>query len=97
MNRLLILLAVFWQTLNISAYCHTGNLTASGVWPTAGITCAADHLPYGTRVTLPDGRTWVVEDRFGGGYGARLDLFMLTEDECWKWGRRRLRCRIETP
>ena len=97
MNRLLILLAVFWQVLNVSAYCETGNPTASGVWPQVGVTCAADHLPFGTRVTLPDGRTWVVEDRFGGGHGDRLDLFLLTEDECWKWGRRRLRCRIETP
>lgn len=93
----LILLAVFWQVLNISAYCETGNPTASGVWPTAGATCAADHLPFGTRVTLPDGRTWVVEDRLGGGYSDRLDLFKASEDECWKWGRRWLRCRIEVP
>ncbi len=92
----LILLAVFWQTLNISAYCETGNRTASGIWPTAGVTCAADHLPYGTRGTLPDGRTWVVQDRFGGGYRDRLDLFMPEADR-WKWGRRWLRCKIETP
>ena len=97
MKRLLILLAVFWQVLNISAYCETGNRTASGVWPTAGVTCASDHLPFGTRVTLPDGRVWVVQDRFGGGYVDRLDLFMGSEGECWKWGRRTMRCKIETP
>ena len=34
--RYLILLAVFWQTLNVSAYCHTGNRTASGAWPQGG-------------------------------------------------------------
>lgn len=95
--RYLILLAVFYQTLNVSAYCHTGNPTASGVWPHVGVTCAADHLPFGSRVTLPDGRTWIVQDRFGGGYSDRLDLFMGTEEECWTWGRRWLRCRIETP
>jgi len=49
----LILLAVFWQTLNVSAYCHTGNPTASGVMPAVGM-AAADHLPFGTKVTLPD-------------------------------------------
>lgn len=40
----LIMLAVFWQVLNCSAYCHTGNPTASGVWPQVGM-AAADHLP----------------------------------------------------
>ncbi|MBR1589481.1 MAG: 3D domain-containing protein [Acidaminococcaceae bacterium] len=92
--RKLILFAVFWQVLNCSAYCHTGSPTASGVWPRVGI-CAADHLPFGSRVTLPDGRVLVVEDRFGGGYKDRLDIFMNTEQECWNFGRRWLRCRIE--
>lgn len=94
--RYLILLAVFWQTLNVSAYCHTGNPTASGVWPAVGM-AAADHLPFGSRVYLPDGSAVVIRDRFGGGYSDRLDLFMETEGECWTWGRRWLRCRIETP
>ena len=92
----LILLAVFWQTLNISAYCETGNPTASGVWPQVGM-AAADHLPFGSKVTLPDGTVVVIRDRMGGGYTDRLDLFKASEGECWKWGRRRLRCRIETP
>lgn len=94
--RALILPAVFWQVLNISAYCETGQPTASGKWPTAYFTCAADHLPFGTRVMLPDGRIWVVEDRFGSGYSDRLDLFM-PKDKCWGWGRRILRCKVETP
>ena len=94
--RKIILFAVFWQTLNCSAYCHTGNPTASGVWPQVGM-AAADHLPFGTRVYLPDGSVVVIRDRFGGGYSDRLDLFMATEDECWKFGRRILRCKIETP
>lgn len=93
----LILIAVIWQMLNVSAYCHTGNRTASGVWPTAYVTCAADHLPFGSKVTLPDGRTWIVQDRLGGGYTDRLDLFKATEDECWKWGRQILRCKVVTP
>lgn len=94
--RYLILLAVFWQTLNVSAYCHTGNPTASGVWPAVGM-AAADHLPFGSRVYLPDGSVVVIRDRFGGGYSDRLDLFLATEDECWKFGRKILRCKIETP
>ena len=94
--RYLILLAVFWQTLNVSAYCHSGNPTASGVMPTVGM-AAADHLPFGTKVYLPDGTVVVIRDRMGGNYTDRLDMFKGTEGECWTWGRRWLRCRIETP
>ena len=92
--RKLITLLVIWQTLNVSAYCHTGNRTASGVWPQVGM-AAADHLPFGSKVTLPDGRILTITDRFGGGYQDRLDIFMGSEDECWQFGRQFLRCRIE--
>ena len=92
----LILFAVFWQVLNISAYCETGNPTASGVWPQVGM-AAADHLPFGSRVTLPDGTVVVIRDRMGGGYTDRLDLFKASEGECWKWGRQILRCKVVTP
>ena len=94
--RYLILFAVFYQVLNCSAYTHTGNPTASGVMPAVGM-AAADHLPFGSRVTLPDGTVVVIRDRMGGSYGDRLDLFKETEDECWRWGRQRLRCKVETP
>ena len=96
MSRYLILIAVFWQTLNISAYTHSGNPTASGVYPAVGH-CAADHLPFGSLVTLPDGRTLTVTDRFGGGFTDKLDIFMETESECWKWGRKWLLCKVEIP
>ena len=94
--RYLILAIVFWQTMNVSAYTRSGNKTASGVYPAVGM-CAADHLPFGSKVTLPDGRTLVVTDRFGGSYTDRLDIYMNTEQECWQFGRRWLKCRIETP
>ena len=92
--RYLILIAVFWQTLNISAYTHSGNPTASGVYPAVGH-CAADHLPFGAMVTLPDGTVVVIRDRMGGNYTDKLDLFKETEDECWKFGRQILRCKVE--
>jgi 3D (Asp-Asp-Asp) domain-containing protein len=74
----------------------TGNKTASGVYPAVGH-CAADHLPFGSKVTLPDGRVLIVTDRFGGGFTDKLDIFMETESECWKWGRKWLLCKIELP
>ncbi|MBR6817995.1 MAG: hypothetical protein IKM86_05295, partial [Acidaminococcaceae bacterium] len=73
MKKLMILFAVFWQILNCSAYCHSGNRTASGVWPAVGM-AAADHLPFGTKVYLPDGAVVVIRDRMGGNYSNRLDL-----------------------
>ena len=94
--RYLILLAVFWQTLNVSAYCHTGNPTASGIWPAVGM-AAADHLPFGSKVYLPDGSVVVIRDRFGGGYSNRLDIFLPTEAECWQFGRQWMKCRVELP
>ena len=73
-------------TLNVSAYAETGNPTASGVMPAVGH-CAMDKVngvtvPFGSRVTLPDGRVLTVTDRFGGGYDNRLDIFLPTEQEC---------------
>ena len=94
--KYLVYFAVFWQVLNCSAYCHSGNRTASGVMPAVGM-AAADHLPFGTRVTLPDGRVLTITDRFGGGFTDKLDIFLPTEAECWQWGRRWLKCKIETP
>lgn len=96
MKKLIILFAVFYQLMNVSAYTHTGNPTASGVMPAVGM-AAADHLPFGSRVTLPDGTVVVIRDRMGGSYSNRLDLFKETEDECWKFGRRILRCKVEIP
>ena len=96
MKNLMIMMAVFWQVLNCSAYCHSGNRTASGVWPQVGH-AAADHLPFGTKVTLPDGRVLTITDRFGGNYDNRLDIFLPTEAECWKFGRQFLRCKVEVP
>ena len=88
-------------TLNASAYCETGNPTASGVMPAVG-QCACDKIngewvKFGTRITTEDGRVLTVTDRFGDGRNNALDIFMQTESECWQFGRRNLVCRIELP
>ena len=95
----LVLAVVFWQTLNASAYTWTGNPTASGVYPVVGH-CAVDKIngqwiPFGSRITLPDGRTLIVTDRFGASHDNRLDVYLPTENECWSFGRQMLKCRIE--
>lgn len=100
MGRLLYILAII-VTLNASAYCHTGNPTASGVMPQVGM-CACDKIngqwiPFGTVIKTEDGRTLVVMDRFGDGMSNCLDIFMQTEDECWQFGRRNLVCEVIFP
>ena len=98
--KCLILIAVFWATLNTSAYCDRG-ITASGEYVREGI-CAMDKLngmvvPFGSRVTLPDGRVLVVKDRFGAGHDGHLNIWMPSESACWEWGRRWVKCKIEIP
>ena len=93
-----LILAVI-VTLSVSAYTHSGNPTASGVMPQVGH-CAADQIngvtvPFGSKITLPDGRVLTVTDRFGGNYNNRLDVFLDTEKECWEFGRRNLVCKVE--
>ena len=88
-------------TLNASAYTHSNNPTASGVMPAVGH-CAMDKVngvtvPFGSKVHLPDGRVLTVTDRFGGGFDNRLDIFMASEQECWKFGRQNLVCEVEIP
>ena len=93
--HLFTLLAVFYTTLEITAYCQ-GSVTCNGTTPIPWYTAASDDLPKGTKVTVL-GNTWIVDDCFGGGYRNKLDLFMPDYETCMQWGRRRILCRIETP
>lgn len=101
MCKLFYLFAVMWVTMNVSAYTETGNRMANEEYPHIGA-CAVDKIngewiKFGTLITLPDGRVLTVTDRFGGGFTDKLDIFMETESECWKWGRKWLLCKIELP
>ena len=100
MMKLLYILAII-VTLNASAYTHSMNPTASGVMPQVGM-CACDKIngqwiPFGTIIKTEDGRRLVVTDRFGDGRSNCLDIFMQTEDECWKFGRRNMLCEVIFP
>ena len=85
---------------NISAYtAHSDEcgkndgITASGTKAVAGRTIAMDGVPFGTVVEI-EGHKYVVEDRFGGGYTDRIDIFMDTKAEAFQWGRRWLEVKI---
>lgn len=81
---------------NCSAYtkssdeCGKGDgITASGVRGVAGRTIAMDGVPFGTRVEIK-GHIYIVEDRFGGGYTDRIDIFMDSKAEAMRFGRQYL-------
>lgn len=93
MKKILLLLCLLgWYTadaytvtMNVSAYTHSSQPMANGEWPHVGAV-AADDLPFGTTVIV-NGRTYIVKDRFGGGYTNRLDIFMDSYDEAIQFGR----------
>ena len=87
--------------LESTAYCDRG-ITTSGEPVREGI-CAVDRIngvlvPFGTKITLPDGTVLTVKDRIcGGQYNNKLDRWIKNEDECWKFGRRNLVCEVIIP
>lgn len=62
------------------------GITASGVKAVEGRTVAADHLPFGTKIKI-DGHIYIVEDRFGGGYNDKVDIFMNDKKDAFHFGR----------
>ena len=99
MRQLIYVLAIV-VTLNCSAYADHG-ITASGEPVRQGI-CAMDKVngmvvPFGTKVTLPDGRVLIVKDRFGANHNNHLDIWMASESECWQFGRQFLKCEVRIP
>lgn len=100
MRQLIYMLSIV-VTLNCSAYADRG-ITASGQ-PVQDGFCAVDRIngvlvPFGTKITLPDGTVLTVKDRIcGGQYNNKLDRWIKNEDECWQFGRRNLVCEVIFP
>lgn len=89
----LLALVISYQLCNVSAYTASADecgksdgITASGAKVKAEHTIASDHLPFGTIVMI-DGESYVVEDRFNGGYTDRIDIYMKTKKEAFAFGR----------
>jgi len=75
--------------LEVTAYTHTGNPTASGVWPRRG-TVAVDPqiIPLGTKLYVEGYGYAVAADTGGDIKGYRMDVFLETERDARKWGRK---------
>lgn len=83
------------MTMEATAYTWTGNRTASGTWPDVG-TVAVDPqvIPLGTRLYIEGYGEAVALDTGGAVKGNIVDIFLPTENECWRWGRRQVEVRI---
>ena len=68
---------VTYYTASIEECGKSDGITASGVRAIEGITVAADDIPLGTVIIL-DGKEYIVQDKFGGNYRNRIDIY--TED-----------------
>jgi len=86
--------------MNTSAYTaseaecgKTDGITASGAPAEEGITIASDDLPFGTEVVI-DGHTYIVQDRFGGNYRNRIDIYMDSVSRANTFGRREILVQI---
>ena len=91
--HVLLTILVGYQVCNVSAYTASieecgkaDGITASGVKTTQGITVAADHLKFGTIIEI-DGHKYKVQDRFGGGYKDRIDIYFNNKQDAWNFGR----------
>lgn len=85
------------KTLEViaTAYTHTGNRTATGIYPYRGVVAVDPRvIPLGTRLYVEGyGYAWA-QDTGGLIKGNRIDVFMDTEKEALQWGRRRVKVHI---
>lgn len=83
------------ETYIATAYTWTGHRTATGTWPSRGIAAVDPRvIPLGTRIHIEGYGEAVAADTGGDIQGQRIDLYMDTASECWKWGRRQVEVQI---
>ena len=79
------------KNITVSATAYSGDgITATGTVPRWG-TIAVDPtiIPYGTKVYIPQFDEYFIAEDCGGGIkGNKIDIFMNSESQCDKWGKR---------
>ena len=80
----------------LTFYTHTGNRTASGVYPKAGRTVAVDtkRIPHGTVLYIEGVGLRIAEDTGGDIKGNRLDVFVDTKEEAIQKGVKKARVHV---
>lgn len=78
----------------VTAYTHTGGRTATGKSPRVGyVAVNPSVIPYGTRLYIPGYGYCTAQDTGAfrheeGGTKNQIDVFLNTEKECIRWGRK---------
>lgn len=78
----------------VTAYTHTGGRTATGRHPRIGyVAVNPSVIPYGTRLYIPGYGYCTAQDTGAfrheeGGAKNQIDVFLNTEKECIRWGRK---------
>ncbi len=78
----------------VTAYTHTGGHTATGKSPRVGYVAVNPNvIPYGTRLYIPGYGYCTAQDTGAfrheeGGTKNQIDVFLNTEKECIRWGRK---------
>lgn len=82
-------------TMTATAYTHTGHRTATGTWPSRG-TVAVDPrtIPLGTPLYIEGYGFGVAADTGGAIKGNRVDVFIESERNALKWGKRTVKVQI---
>src|SRR5688500_6659745 len=102
---LFLLLTTYAQAELVSFYDNAGprgcvkcngrwavhNRTASGVRPKAGVTCAANQYPFGTKLYIQGIGTRIVQDRTTDRHSNRIDVFVRTHAEAKKLGIKKMK------
>jgi len=87
----------FKQAIDViaTAYSHTGNNTASGVYPSFGVVAVDPGvIPMGSRLYVEGYGYARALDRGGAIKGNRIDVFMESQAQARRWGVRRVRVYI---
>lgn len=95
--------AIRTMTVASTAYNSEPGQTDSSPFTTANGTrvydgvVAANFLPFGTRIRIPDhfgDKVFVVHDRMNARYTQRVDIWMLNKSDAFKWGVRRVKIEV---
>jgi 3D (Asp-Asp-Asp) domain-containing protein len=77
------------QSFSVSAYTHTGNRTATGIWPYPGVVAVDPRvIPLGSTVWIAGYGEHLAADTGGGIKGFMLDRFVPSYREAIAFGRR---------
>lgn len=77
------------MTMEATAYTHTGNPTATGIYPYKGVVAVDPKvIPLGSKLYVEGYGYCEAQDTGGAIKGDRIDVFLDTKEQCFAWGRK---------